>query len=164
MLSMAIDPLDLEILSLLRDDGRMTFTDLAQRVGLTGPSVADRVRRLEGQGIIRGFSARLDPAALGLTLTAFIAISLSTSASTSAFLDDIGRLPQIVECHHIAGQEDYLLKVHVAGTRGLEQLISDSLKAIPGVIATRTTVVLSTPCERTVAPPHETGASDERHD
>lgn len=131
----------------------MTFTDLAQQVGLSGPSVADRVRRLENQDVIRGFTARLDPAALGLTLTAFIAVSLNASATPAEFLDALDPYPEIVECHHTAGQDDYLLKVHTAGTQGLEHLITHVLKRIPGVDATCTTVVLSTPFERTVAPP-----------
>ena len=151
--SMDIDPTDLQIIGLLAVDGRMTFADLAQRVGLTGPSVAERVRRLEAQGVIRDVVARLDPAALGLGLTAFISVSLTASAGTATFLAAVDALPEIVECHHTAGEDDYLLKVHVAGTRGLEHLITHGLKSIPGVSSTRTTVVLSSPCERVVRPP-----------
>ena len=131
----------------------MTFTDLAHAVGLSGPSVAERVRRLESHGVIQGFTARLDPTALGLPLTAFIAVSLNASATPTDFLRALEHIAEIVECHHTAGQADYLLKVHVAGTQGLERLITDSLKRIPGVDSTRTTVVMSTPFERTVAPP-----------
>lgn len=150
---MDLDPTDLQILGFLATDGRITFTDLAQRVGLTGPTVAERVRRLESQGVIREFVARLDPPALGLGLTAFISVSLAASAPTPEFLAAVDRVPEIVECHHTAGQDDYLLKVHVAGTGGLEQLITHALKTIPGVTSTRTTVVLSTPVERAVTPP-----------
>ena len=147
-----MDEIDLQILDLLGTDGRMTFSDLADAVGLSAPSTAERVRRLEQRGIILGFTTRVDPASLGVGLTAFVAVSLSGSDSRSGFLEALAAFPEVAECHHVAGDDDYLLKVHVDGTRGLESLVSDHLKAVPGVSRTRTTVVLSTALDRPVSP------------
>ena len=97
-----------------------------------------------------GYAAVVDPAALGRGLTAFVSVSVGDRAQTRAFLAAVARLPEVVECHHVAGDDDYLLKVHVDGTHGLEHLVTDRLKAIKGVLRTRTTVVLSTPVDRPV--------------
>lgn len=153
---MVIDDIDLEIIDILREEGRITYTDLAGRTGLTGPSIAERVRRLESQGVIRSFTARLDPAAVGLTLTAFIAVGLTGSGDRAAFLDAVAAIDEVVECHHLAGEDDYLLKVHVAGTQDLERLISDDLRAVPHVARTRTMIALSTPLERDLRIPRRT--------
>lgn len=147
-----MDATDLRILALLAANARMTFSELAEKISLSGPSTADRVRRLEERGAITGYAATIAPDSLGLELTAFVAVSLVGSGSREGFLSGIAALAQVVECHHVAGDDDYLLKVHVAGTRGLEELVSDGLKALPGVARTRTTVVLSTPLVRPLAP------------
>jgi len=149
---MALDDIDHRILTLLTDEGRISYADLAQRVGLTGPSVADRIRRLESTGILRGFTARLDGPALGLTLTAFIAVTLEPGSDAADFTEALHTMPEVLECHHTAGADDYLLKVCVPGTSGLEDLISERLKKLPGVARTHSTVVLSTAIDRPVTP------------
>lgn len=147
-----MDAIDRTLLSLLATDGRTTFAELAERVSLSSPSTAERVRRLENTESITGYHATVDPAALGLDLTAFLAVTLDTPSARGAFLAAIDGVPEIVECHHVAGDDDYLLKVFAAGTRGLEALVSDTVKAIPGVMRTRTTIVLSTTIERPYIP------------
>jgi Lrp/AsnC family leucine-responsive transcriptional regulator len=147
-----MDDVDLAIVGMLTSNARATFAEIAERVGLSGPSTADRVRRLEERGILLGYSARVSPEALGLGMTAFIAVTLADNDSRHPFLAGVATIPQVVECHHVAGDDDYLLKVHVDGTRGLEVVISEQLKALPGVARTRTTVVLSTAIERPVSP------------
>lgn len=147
-----MDAIDLRILTLLAANARVTFSELAEQIGLSGPSTADRVRRLEDRGAIRGYAAVIDPEALGLGLTAFIAVTLAGPSYCAGLLEGIGALPEVVECHHVAGDHDYVLKVHVAGTRGLEVFVSDRLKALPGIARTCTTVVLSTRLERPLAP------------
>lgn len=150
-----MDEIDLRILGILAAHGRVTFADLATEVGLSGPSTAERVRRLEQRGIITGYAARLDPAMLDSALTAFVAVSLAGPEAREGFLSSLAALPEVAECHHVAGDDDYLVKVHVDGTRGLEAFVSDRLKAVPGVARTRTTVVLSTALDRPFAPaPH----------
>jgi Lrp/AsnC family leucine-responsive transcriptional regulator len=147
-----MDRIDLTLLRALADNGRAPFTELAELVGLSAPSTADRVRRLESDGTIRGYSATLEPAAIGLDLTAFIAVTLAGPADRADFLAAVAAIPDVVECHHVAGDDDYLLKTRCAGTAGLERLIGERLKSLPGVARTRSTIVLSSPVERPLAP------------
>ncbi|MEI6361116.1 MAG: Lrp/AsnC family transcriptional regulator [Actinomycetes bacterium] len=147
-----MDEIDLKILGALSEDGRATYSELADQVGLSGPSTADRVRRLEERGAVRGYCALVDPVALGLDLTAFISVTLEGTKSRTAFLAALATYPEVVECHHVAGDDDYLLKVYAAGTLGLEAFISDRLRTLPGIARTRTTVVLSTALDRPLSP------------
>ena len=130
----------------------MTWAELAAHLGLSAPAAADRVRKLEERGIIQGYVAQLDPHSLGYDLAAFIAVTLEHPRDRDAFLTQIHALPEIQECHHITGDDDYLLKVRCQGTQGLEHLITDGLKQVPGVVKTRTTIVLST-LKETIALP-----------
>lgn len=139
-----MDALDLKVLDVLMQQARMTWAELATQLGLSAPAAADRVRKLEERGVIRGYTARVDPASLGYDLTAFIIVTLGHPGDRDGFLARVHALPEIQECHHIAGDGDYLLKVRCRGTQGLERLITDVLKAIPGVVQTRTTIALST--------------------
>ena len=147
-----MDAIDLRLVELLGANARASWAELAGQVGLSAPATAERVRRLEERGAITGYAARLDPSALGRGLTAFVAVSVGDRAQTRAFLSVVAALPEVVECHHVAGDDDYLLKVHVDGTRGLEELVTDRLKSVKGVTRTRTTVVLSTTFDRPVSP------------
>jgi Lrp/AsnC family leucine-responsive transcriptional regulator len=141
---MSLDVLDLKVLSQLMQQARMTWADLAAQLGLSAPAAADRVRKLEERGIIQGYLTKVDAPSLGYDLTAFIAITLEHPRDRDSFLAEVHAVAEIQECHHIAGDGDYLLKVRCQGTRGLERLITNVLKEIPGVIQTRTTIVLST--------------------
>lgn len=145
-----MDAIDLEILTTLAADGRMTFSELASRIRLSGPSTAERVRRLEAEGTIRGYSAILDPEAVGGDLAAFVSVTLSGPEIRDAFLTAMSDVPAVLELHHIAGEGDYLLKVRCANTRELEGIVSERIKGIAGVSGTRTTVVLSSAFERPV--------------
>jgi Lrp/AsnC family transcriptional regulator, leucine-responsive regulatory protein len=146
-----MDETDLQLLAALTANARASYAELAAEVGLSGPSTADRVRRLEERGVIRGYAACVDPVALGRDLTAFIFVTVGDPAQTRGFVDGVGAFPEVVECHHLAGDDDYLLKVHVDGTRGLEAFVTDRLKMLAGVVRTRSTVVLSTAVERPVS-------------
>lgn len=146
-----VDSIDITLVRALATDGRRAFSDLAGEVGLSAPSTGDRVRRLEELGVIRGYRADVDPAAFGHDLVAFVAVTLATPGARAAFLAALEDLSEVLECHHVAGDDDYLLKARVSGTSGLERLIA-SLKTTAGVGRTRTTVVLSTPVERSFVP------------
>lgn len=150
-----LDTLDSKAVRLLMRNGRASWADLAQHLGLSAPAAADRVRRLEERGVIRGFAALLDPDAAGYPLAAFVAVALDRPDRRNAFLKRIAALPEVAECHHVAGDDDYLLKVRCRGTRDLDRLLVESLKSIPGV-RTRTTIVLSTAKESVVVPLAET--------
>jgi Lrp/AsnC family leucine-responsive transcriptional regulator len=151
---MTPDSLDIKILALLTDQGRMTWSELAHRLGLSPPAAADRVKRLEEQGLITGYTARLNAERLGLDLAAFIAVTLDHPRHRQGFLEVVQSNVAILECHHITGADDYLLKVRCRNTRTLETLISEELKAIQGVLKTRTLIVLST-VKETLTPPLE---------
>lgn len=125
-------------------NARASWTELGALTGLSAPAAADRVRRMEEKGVIRAYSAAVDPEAVGLGMAAFIAVSLSGANSRAPFLTNVRNLPEVLECHHVAGDADYILKVRCRDTHALEDLISRVLKAMPGVDRTRTTVILST--------------------
>jgi len=147
-----VDDIDLRIIRQLADKGRMTWSDLASSLGLSAPATAERVRRLEERGVIRGYAALLDADAVGCPLLALVAVSLERPSHRAGFLRWVARSDEVLECHHLAGDDDFLLKVRCAGTRALEQLVSDGLKGLAGVARTRTTIVLST-VKDTVVPP-----------
>jgi len=133
-------------------DGRITWSDLGQALGLSAPAAADRVRKLEEHGVIKAYSAILDAEALGYSLTAFVSVTLSDQRTRSAFHAGVRRLDQIVECHHVAGDDDFLLKVRCRGTRDLDRLLVEELKGKMGVARSRTTVVLDTMKETPAIP------------
>src|SRR4029077_15344250 len=103
--------LDVKALKLLMRNGRATWAERGQLLGLSAPSAADRVRKLEQRGVIRGYAALVDPPAVGHPLTAYISVSLASPRNRSAFLRAIDKMVQVAECHHVAGDDDYLLKV-----------------------------------------------------
>ncbi|MDQ1683294.1 MAG: Lrp/AsnC family transcriptional regulator, leucine-responsive regulatory protein [Frankiaceae bacterium] len=140
-----MEDLDREIVRLLADDGRRSFTDLAKDTGLSVSAVHQRVRRLEKRGIIRGYSANLDADEIGLPLTAFVSIKPIDPAAPDDAPDLLAHLSAIEACHSVAGEESYILKVRVPDPGALEALLQE-IRAAANV-STRTTVVLSTPYE-----------------
>ena len=147
-----IDTFDYKVLARLMANGRATWAELAQELRLSAPAAADRVRRLEERGIIRGYTAVLDAESLGCALTAFIAVSLDHPRRRERFLEVLAGHAEIQECHHVAGDADYLLKVRCHGTRALEYLLTTKIKALPGVVRTHTTIVLHTEKETSALP------------
>ena len=147
-----MDSLDFKVIAELMQKGRMSWAELAGDLGLSNPATAERVRRLQEQGIIKGFTALIEPEAVGCELMAFVSVSLKHPEHRSPFLEKIGEMREIQECHHVAGEDDYMLKVRCRGTRDLERVVSDEIKSIRGVARTRTTVVLSTFKETPVLP------------
>ncbi|HEY3319530.1 MAG TPA: Lrp/AsnC family transcriptional regulator [Planctomycetota bacterium] len=144
-----MDAIDLKILDILQKDGRTSHSELAKTVGLSAPSVGERVKKLEASGIIRRYVALLDPAKVNRPITATIAVSLDKPIHAKAFLQRIQELEDVLECHHVTGEMDYLLKVRTRSTSALEALISGDLRPLEGVVHTRTSVVLSSPKEET---------------
>lgn len=149
---MNLDALDLKVLQHLMGHARVTWADLASHLGLSAPAAAERVRKLEERGVIQGYLTQVNPHAVGVDLVAFIAVTLEHPRDRDAFLTQVHSLAAIQECHHITGEDDYLLKVRCHGTQGLERLITDGLKQVPGVLKTRTTIVLSTVKETMALP------------
>jgi Lrp/AsnC family leucine-responsive transcriptional regulator len=145
-----LDSFDSKALACLLDRGRMTWAELGEALGLSPPAAAERVRKLEARGLILGYTAVIDPLALGYSITAFIEVTLERPDYRPAFLKLVQQLPDVQECHHMAGDHDYLLKVRCRDVRSLELLISERLKSQRGIVRTRTNVVLST-CKETAA-------------
>jgi len=150
-MSALIDFIDRQILQALLSKGRSTFAELAAQVGLTAPTVHDRVKKLERTGIIEGYSALVNPSALGYEISAFIAITTTASVTTREYEARLGDISEIQECFAVAGSETYLARVITKNTRSLELLLQ-RIKEIPGTLSTRTTVVLSTPVSRHTLP------------
>lgn len=141
----ALDAVDRRLVRELARDGRASYTDLAERVGLSVSAAHQRVRRLEQRGVITGYGARVDPDALGLPLTAFVSVKPIDPAQPDDVPERLADLDAIEACHSVAGDESYILKARVAGPGELEALLQQ-IRARAGV-STRTTVVLSTPYE-----------------
>ena len=140
-----VEDIDRAIVYALARDGRLSYTDLAERVGLSVSAVHQRVRRLEHRGVIKGYVARVDYEALGLPLSAFVAIRPIDPSQPDDSPDRLSSLPEIESCWSVAGDESYILKVRVATPADLEDLLA-RIRAAANV-STRTTIVLSTPYE-----------------
>ncbi|MEJ2854408.1 MULTISPECIES: Lrp/AsnC family transcriptional regulator [Saccharothrix] len=140
-----LEPIDRAILRELAADGRCSFTDLAERVGLSVSAVHQRVRRLEQRGVVRGYAARLDGDEIGLPLTAFISLTPIDPAAPDDYPKRLEHLPQIEACYSVAGDASYVLRVRVASPTALEELLRQIREVAH--VSTRTTVVLSTPYE-----------------
>ena len=146
-----MEDLDRQILQLLSVDGRMSFTDLGKATGLSTSAVHQRVKRLEGRGVIRSYAAVLDFDQVGLPLTAFISIRPIDPSQPDDSPERLRGITEIESCWSVAGEESYILKARVATPLALEDLLA-RIRAAANV-ATRTTMVLSTPYEgRAVGP------------
>lgn len=140
----SLDRIDMRILETLQSEGRITNTKLAERVGLSATPCAERVRALERAGYIQSYHARLNPALLHLELLVFVEITLiRTSPDVFAeFSEAVVRLPQVLECHLVSGNFDYLLKARVADMAAYRKLLGETLLTLPGVADSRTYVVM----------------------
>lgn len=138
------DEIDRKILALLQEDDRLALAELSKRVGVPASTINDRIKRLTKQGVISGFHARLDPEKLGLELLAFMLVSWSDPKVEPAFLKKVRAAEQVLECHHVTGAWNYLLKVRLRNTKELETFLSGTIKAVRGVERTETIITLST--------------------
>jgi Lrp/AsnC family leucine-responsive transcriptional regulator len=142
-----LDVIDLQIINLLQEHGRIPLVKLGEQVGLSAPSVNERVKKLEDSGIITGYHASVDAPRLGKDVTAFIGVSISHPKTIRLFEEAVSMLEDVLECHHVTGQHTLMLKIKTDNTSSLERLISN-IRSIEGVARTETMVVLSTHTER----------------
>src|SRR4029078_11431030 len=138
---------DARILEVLQRDGRRPYADLGAEVGMSGPTAHERVKKLEARGVIRGYAAIVDPAAIGYDILAFSWITQAPGTSSSDLTEGFASIPEIEECHHITGEADYLIKVRTRDTRDLERVLR-VVQATPNVHQTETDVVCSRGFER----------------
>lgn len=160
-----LDAIDRRILRLLREDGRISHAAVAKSVGLSGPAVHDRVRKLEAAGVISGYTAVLDPVALERSHVAFVLVTLSEGSEFAIDEPIVARICEesdVLEFHRVAGQDCYLIKVRTATNKDLEQLLR-RIRLIRGVARTRTTIVLSTELEQpSIGVPEPAGRPSEK--
>jgi Lrp/AsnC family leucine-responsive transcriptional regulator len=150
--SQELDTKDRRILELVQRDAKMPQAEIAKRVGLSTASVNERLRKLEHGGVIRRYVAQIDAAAVGASVTAFIEVFIEHPRFESAFIDELMRLDEVLECHHITGEFSLLIKVRVRDIGGLQQLLLKRFNGAEGVRQTRTVMVLSTIKENTFIP------------
>jgi Lrp/AsnC family transcriptional regulator, leucine-responsive regulatory protein len=140
----SIDPLDLRILEILQTNARETQADIARDIGLAPSAILERVRKLESRGVIRGYAALVDPKALELAMLAFVAVRSDETGADDHVAQSLAKIPEVLEVHHVAGDDCYLIKVRARDAEHLGVLLRTRFARIPGVRSTRTTIVLET--------------------
>jgi len=140
----SLDPIDLQILEQLQANARETQADIARAVGLAPSAVLERIRKLEARGVIRGYSTDVNPRVLGLGLLAFVAVRSEEASVDPQIAKALSESPEVLEVHHVAGDDCYLIKVRARDAEHLGQLLRTRFGRIPGVRSTRTTIVLET--------------------
>lgn len=138
-----IDDIDVRILELLQENGRIKRSRIAEEVGLSVPTVSDRMRKLTERGVLIGYSATLSPKRLHIDITAFVRVRIDGSDNYPKFVKAVAKMNEIQELHSITGEGSHILKIRTKNTTTLEALLS-RLQALPGVVGTTTSIVLST--------------------
>ena len=143
-----LDAIDRKILSLLQVNAKISQAKMAEAVGLTAPSVHERIRKMERGGYIRGYVALLDERKLGHDVTAFVEVFIEHPRYEAGFIESVRDLDEVLECHHITGEFSLLLKVRVADMGAFRRLLIEKLNSVRGVRQTRTLIVLATAKEQ----------------
>ena len=144
-----VDALDIKILNILQKNGRTKRNQIAEEVGLSVPSVSERLKKLEENGVIEGYYSKLNRKVFGYDLMAYILVMMETSKHYKSLLNKVDNIPEILECHSVLGEGSHLLKAVTKNTESLEKLLGE-IQSWPGVTGTKTTFVLSTIKETTV--------------
>ena len=139
-----LDATDLKILSLLQPDASLSNTNLARKIGMAPSAALERVKKLEQQGVITSYDTRVQPEALNLKLLAFILVKSSEGPGNVSVAKHLAKLPEVLELHHIAGEDCYLVKIRASDPQALAQLMREKFSKIPGLISTKSTIVLET--------------------
>lgn len=139
-----MDMIDLKIIDVLKENSRATASEISKRVNLSIPAVSDRLRKLEDTNVIKKYTLKLNREKLGYKLLAFVFINIDLTPNIQGFRKSIVEFSEVMECHHMAGEYDYLIKVLVTDTAELENFISNKLKSLKGIQKSNTLIVLST--------------------
>jgi Lrp/AsnC family leucine-responsive transcriptional regulator len=140
----SLDPIDLKLLSLLQQDACLQNAELAKKVGMAPSAVFERIKKLEQKGIIKEYVTRIDPAALNLKLLAFVSIKSGEGLGDASTARLIAKIPEVLEVHHVAGEDCYLVKIRTQDPQSLIKLMREKFGKIPNIISTKTTIVLET--------------------
>lgn len=143
----ALDDIDRELIAVLADDGRIAVSELARRIGLSAPSTAERMRRLEAQGVIRGFAVQIDPRALGYTLQAIVRVK-PMPGQLHLVEEEIRRIPEFVECDKVTGDDCFICRLFLHSIEQLDAILSKVTERAE----TSTAIVKSTPVARRLPP------------
>lgn len=147
-----LDQIDRNIVDLIQLDANLAYADLGERVGLSASTINDRLKRLRSKGIIRRVTAEIDPHALGLDLMVFVLVEVAGRTEERAFVEAMQGVPAVMECHHIAGEFSYLLKVRVASTAAYEAFLDGHLKTLNGIRRTQSLIALSSAKDSRILP------------
>ena len=141
-----MDSIDLKLLALLQENGRMTNVELAQKVGLTAPPCLRRIRALEQSGIIRAYHADVDAAKMGFSITVFAMVSLKSQAEADlrAFETYLQSIPEVRECHMLNGEIDFMLKIVARDLQSFQELLTSRLTSAPNVNSVKTSLTIRT--------------------
>lgn len=139
-----MDHIDEKILVILKKNGKASATEISKIVGLSIPAVSERIRKMEHNGIIEGYGAKISRRKTGYNVTAFIMVNLERSGEDDEFRQNVVGFQEVLECHHVVGAFDYLLKVLVKTPDDLEHFLMDKLNVIPTVASSQTFMCLST--------------------
>lgn len=147
-----IDETDRSILALLQQDARMANAEIARRVGLAPSAIFQRIRKLEESGVIQGYTARVNPRALGYGLVAFVRVQTAPGTTAREVTRELTAIPEVSEIHRVIGEDCFFLKVRVRDPEALEVLLDEGLQPLDSVASTKTTIVLSTAKETLTLP------------
>ena len=147
-----IDETDVRILEILQENARTSNAEIARQVGMAPSAVLERVRKLEERGVIEGYTARVNPEAYGLGLTAYVFVRADERAGAPTTAQRMAEIAEVMEVHHVAGEDCFLAKVRVASPRELGRLLQEKLGSIETIRSTRSTIVLDTIKETSVLP------------
>ena len=139
-----MDHIDEKILVILKKNGKASATEISKIVGLSIPAVSERIRKMEHNGIIEGYGAKISRRKTGYNVTAFIMVNLERSGEDDEFRQNVVGFQEVLECHHVVGAFDYILKVLVKTPDDLEHFLMDKLNEIPTVASSQTFMCLST--------------------
>jgi Lrp/AsnC family transcriptional regulator, leucine-responsive regulatory protein len=139
-----IDGIDIKILTILQENGRESNASIARKVGMAPSAILERIRRLESRGVLQGFEARVDPKSIELGLVAFVFVRAEERLGRPEAGERLAALPEVLEVHHIAGEDCYLVKVRARDTETLGRVLRERFGSIPQVTSTKTTIVLET--------------------
>jgi Lrp/AsnC family leucine-responsive transcriptional regulator len=143
-MSFSLDDKDLDILKHLQPNATMSNADLAKKLGMAPSAVLERVKKLEQKGIIQGYPTRINPDALNLKLLAFIFVKSSAGPGDLSLAKHLADIPEVLELHHIAGEDCYLLKIRAEDPQSLIRIMREKFSQLSGILSTKTTIVLET--------------------
>lgn len=146
------DEVDKKIATILQLNARISNADIARQLDMAPSAIFERVRKLEARGVIKSYEARIDPTLIDRSLLAFVFVRSEEKLTSSETGEELARIPEVQEVHHVAGEDCYLVKVRVANTEALSKLLRERFGAIPTVRSTRTTIVLTTIKETATLP------------